>query len=204
MEKGFITWVDIPWVSGYILNGAIRMCRQERWGLGKMRTRKRIMGTGLYLHIKDFLHVLHYPERYDSFWQYVNSVYLGEYDFPGTLVWCYLCWVQFECGAPSVLSSIQKVMTILKNILKSRVSEMFSITYRCSISKSWRGTIRKQKFNSFEMRRDMEHLFFSVSSSFWVSTVHRNSEDSLVREGCKLEGSGSPFSSSMHKSWVRS
>lgn len=180
------------------------MCRQERWGLGKMGTRKRIMGTGLCLHIKNFLHVLPCPERYASFWQCVNSVYLGEYDFPGTLVWCYLCRVQFECGAPSVLSSIQKVMTILKNILKSRVSEIFSITYRGSISKSWRGTIRKQKFNSFEMKRDVQHLFFSVSSSFWVCTVRRNSEDILVREGCKLEGSGSPFWSCMHKSWMRS
>lgn len=28
------------------------------------------------------------------------------------------------------------------------------------------------------------------------------SEDSIVREGCKLQGPRTPFSSSMHKSWV--
>ena len=79
-----------------------------------------------------------------------------------------------------------------------------SVWLRGSISKTWTGTVRKDKVNSFEMKRDLEHLSLTGSSSIWVCTLSRNSEDCLVREGCNLEGGGSPFSSSMHKSWLTS
>lgn len=69
-------------------------------------------------------------------------------------MWCYLCCGKFELGVPSVLSSLQKVMSTLITpaSLRSYISLMNSI------SKVEQVQVIKEYGNSFEMKRDLKHL----------------------------------------------
>ena len=46
---------------------------------------KRVMGTGVCLHITDFLGLVPHPYSYCSLWQCVNTACFGDLYSPGTL-----------------------------------------------------------------------------------------------------------------------
>ena len=108
--------------------------------------------------------------RYCSLWQCVNTACLGELDSPGTLVWCYLCSLQFCVWSSNDLNSLQKVISTFKTLTELPKSSGWLWG---SNSQRLTGTYRKEKVNSTEMNRDLKHLFLSASLSFWLCTVCR-------------------------------
>ena len=109
---------DSPWggkkdsnVGGYSLG--ISMYHEENHEdvqLIDMEAKwKRVMGTAVYLHIKDFLGLMPHTYRYCCLWQCVNTACLGEIYSPGPLRWNYLGSVHVSVWNSNVLSSLQNV-----------------------------------------------------------------------------------------------
>ena len=83
---------------------------------------KRVMGTGVCLHITDFLGAVPHTYRYCSLWQCVNTACFGETYSPGPLRWSYLGSVHVWVWNSNVLSSLQNVEEHLDNF--NRASEI--------------------------------------------------------------------------------